>query len=121
MAWLGIVIFIFLILHLWQFWLQMKMGVLPPVEVEAYDHPVQNLYLPVAEAFQNIYYVVFYVVCMVVVGFHLWHGFWSSFQTLGVSHRRYNGLIKTIGYIYSVGISLGFAIIPVYFYLFIKQ
>ena len=68
MAWLGIVIFIFLILHLWQFWLQMKMGVLPPTEVAAYDHPVQNLYLPVAEAFQNIYYVIFYVVCMVVVG-----------------------------------------------------
>ena len=59
MAWLGIIIFIFLILHLWQFWLQMKMGVLPPVEVYAYDRPVQNLYLPVAEAIQNIFYVIF--------------------------------------------------------------
>jgi succinate dehydrogenase / fumarate reductase cytochrome b subunit len=116
MAWLGIVIFIFLLLHLWQFWLQMKMGVLPPVEVEAYDHPVQNLYLPVAEAFQNIYYVIFYVVCMVVVGFHLWHGFWSAFQTLGLDHRKYTPLIKGLGMVYSIGVPLGFAIIPIVSY-----
>lgn len=116
MAWLGIIIFIFLILHLWQFWLQMKLGVLPPVEVDAYDHPVQNLYLPVAEAFQNIYYVIFYVVCMVVVGFHLWHGFWSSFQTLGLAHSKYTPLIKGIGYVYSIGMALGFAIIPILSY-----
>lgn len=116
MAWFGIVIFIFILLHLWQFWLKMKMGVLPPVDVAAYDHPVQNLYLPVMTAFANPMYVVFYVVCMAVLGFHLWHGFWSSFQTLGINHRRYNGLIKTIGYIYSVGISLGFALIPILVY-----
>ncbi len=117
MAWFGIIIFIFLILHLWQFWLQMKMGVLPPVEVEAYDHPVQNLYLPVAAAFQNLGYVIFYVVCMVVVGLHLWHGFWSSFQTLGINHPRYTPLIKGIGVVYAVAVPLGFAIIPVWMYL----
>ena len=117
MAWLGIVIFIFIILHMWQFWLQMKMGVLPPVDVEAYDHPVANLYIPVAEAFKNLGYVVFYVVCMAVIGLHLWHGFWSSFQTLGINHPRYLPLIKAVGYAYAVGIPLGFAIIPVWMYL----
>lgn len=117
MAWLGIVIFIFLILHLWQFWLQMKMGVLPPVEVDAYDHPVQNLYLPVMEAFENPLYVLFYVLCMVVIGFHLWHGFWSSFQTLGLDHKRYTPIIRGVGYLYSIGISAGFAIIPILIYL----
>lgn len=116
MAWLGIIIFIFLILHLWQFWLQMKMGVLPAVEVEAYTHPVQNLYLPVAEAFQNIYYVVFYVICMIVVGFHLWHGFWSSMQTLGLAHRKYTPFIKGFGYVYSIGMAVGFALIPILSY-----
>jgi succinate dehydrogenase / fumarate reductase cytochrome b subunit len=120
MAWFGIVIFIFIILHLWQFWLQMKMGVLPPVEVEAYDHPVQNLYLPVMEAFANPLYVLFYVICMVVVGFHLWHGFWSSFQTLGLNHKRYNPLIKTIGYVYSLGMSAGFALIPIWVFFMHK-
>lgn len=118
MAWLGIVIFVFLLLHLWQFWLQMKMGVLPAVDVAAYDHPVQNLYLPVKEAFANVGYVVFYVVCMVVVGFHLWHGFWSSFQTLGLDHRKWTPLIKTVGYVYAIGVPVGFAIIPIVMFLF---
>ncbi|MFN0033487.1 MAG: succinate dehydrogenase cytochrome b subunit [Saprospiraceae bacterium] len=116
MAWLGIVIFVFLILHLWQFWLKMKMGVLTPVDVDAYDHAVPNLYKPVEEAFQNIYYVIFYVVSMVVVGFHLWHGFWSSFQTLGLAHRKYTPIIKAVGYIYSIGVPLGFAVIPIVSY-----
>ena len=118
MAWLGIVIFVFLVLHLWQFWLQMKMGVLPAVDVAAYDHPVQNLYLPVKEAFANVGYVVFYVVCMAVVGFHLWHGFWSSFQTLGLDHRKWTPLIKTVGYVYAIGVPIGFAIIPIVMFLF---
>ncbi len=116
MAWLGIIIFIFLILHLWQFWLQMKLGLLPPVEVAAYDHPVANLYLPVAEAYQNLYYVIFYVICMIVVGIHLWHGFWSSFQSLGLSHKKYRPILKGIGYVYSVGMALGFALIPILSY-----
>jgi len=117
MAWLGIVISIFLLLHLWQFWLQMKLGTLPAVDVAAYDHPVQNLYLPVAQAFENIYYVLFYVVCMVVVGFHLWHGFWSSMQTLGLDHRKYTPIVKGVGYAYSVGMAVGFSIIPIVSYL----
>lgn len=87
----------------------MKMGILPPVEVAAYDHPVQNLYKPVAEAFANPMYVIFYVVCMVVLGFHLWHGFWSSFQTLGINHRRSRRRLNSSVMSTPVGISLGFA------------
>lgn len=116
MAWFGIIIFVFIILHMYQFWLQMKMGVLPPVDVAAYDHPVANLYIPVKEAFKNGGYVLFYVVSMVIIGLHLWHGFWSSFQTIGINHPRYNGLIKAVGYIYSVGIPAGFALIPLWMY-----
>jgi succinate dehydrogenase / fumarate reductase cytochrome b subunit len=116
MAWFGIIILVFIFLHLWQFWLKMKMGELPPAEVAAYDHPVNNLYLPVMEAFANPLYVVFYVVCMVVIGLHLWHGFWSSFQTLGLNHQRYNPLIKAVGYVYSIGVSAGFALIPIWIY-----
>lgn len=120
MAWFGIIIFVFIILHMWQFWLQMKLGVLPPVEVEAYTHPVQNLYLPVAEAFTNLGFVIFYVVSMVVIGLHLWHGFWSSLQTLGINHPRYNTLITAVGYLYSIGVPLGFAIIPIWMYVVSK-
>jgi len=116
MAWFGIVILVFIILHMYQFWWKMKMGVLPPVEVAGFDHPVQNLYLPVKEAFSNLLYVLFYVISMVVIGFHLWHGFWSSLQTLGANHPRYNGLLKTVGYLYAVGVPAGFAIIPLWMF-----
>ncbi len=116
MAWYGIVILVFILLHMWQFWFQMHFGSLPAVEVAAYDHPVKNLYIPVVAAFSNIYYVLFYVVSMVVIGLHLWHGFWSSFQTLGLNHRKYTPLIHGAGYLYSVAVPLGFAIIPLVIY-----
>jgi succinate dehydrogenase / fumarate reductase, cytochrome b subunit len=117
MAWFGIIILVFLVLHMWQFWLQMKLGVLPPVEVAAYDHPVSNLYEPVVSAFSNGFFVVFYVISMVVIGLHLWHGFWSSFQTIGLTHRKYSPIIKFVGFAYSILVPFGFAVIPLYIYM----
>jgi len=117
MAWLGIIIMVFLILHLWQFWFQMKFGIL---DSEDYgDGPVKNLYYPVAYAFKQWWYVVAYVLAMGVIGLHLKHGFQSSFQTLGLNHKKYTPIIKTLGLIYSVLVPLGFAIIPIYFYFFV--
>ena len=120
MAWLGIIIFVFLILHMWQFWFQMKFGSLP---LAAYDHDghlkeVKDLYTPVAYAFGQIGYVIFYVFSMIVVGFHLLQGFQSSFQTLGLGHIRFSGLVKFFGIVYAILVPLGFAIIPIYFYFF---
>lgn len=118
MAWFGIIIFVFILIHLAQFWLQMKLGNVESVDVPAYkDHAVYNLYKPVAEAYTNLGFVVFYVVSMVVIAFHLWHGFWSSFQTLGINHRRYNKVIKFVGMVYSVVVPFLFALIPVWMYL----
>jgi succinate dehydrogenase / fumarate reductase cytochrome b subunit len=115
MGWLGTVILIFLIIHLYQFWLQMKMDVLP---YETYEGvAIKNLYVPVEAAFSNFGFVIFYVISMAVVAFHLWHGFQSSFQTLGLNHQKYSPLIRFIGKAYSILIPLGFAIIPIVFYL----
>lgn len=115
MAWLGIIIFVFICLHMYQFWLQMKMDVVPYV---AYDgNEVKDLYTLVANAYQNPVFVVIYVVSMIVIAFHLWHGFQSSFQTLGLNHKKYTPLIEAVGKIYSVLIPLGFALIPILMYL----
>lgn len=116
MAWLGIVILLFILVHMYQFWLQMKIGALPEVPVAAYDFPVKNLYVIVQEAFANLGYVTFYVACMIAIAFHLWHGFWSSLQTLGLNHRKYNVLIHTVGVIYAIVIPAGFALIPLWMY-----
>ncbi|MEO1625514.1 MAG: hypothetical protein AAFV25_10190, partial [Bacteroidota bacterium] len=53
------------------------------------------------------------VISMIVVGFHLFHGFQSSFQTLGLNHKKYTPVIKMTGAAFSVLVPLGFAVIPV--------
>jgi succinate dehydrogenase / fumarate reductase cytochrome b subunit len=116
MAYLGMVIFIFIIIHLWQFWFQMKIGALSIVTYEGHE-PVKNLYEVVDYAFSQWWYVVFYVFCMVALAYHLLHGFESAFQSLGINHHKYTPFIKWIGIIYSIIVPLGFAAIPVIFYL----
>lgn len=115
MGWLGTIIFIFLLIHLYQFWLQMKLGTLPMVEYGGESY--KNLYIPVKEAYSNIGYVIFYVLSMVVIAMHLYHGFQSAFQTLGLNHKKYTPFIQFLGKAYSFLIPLGFAIIPIVFFL----
>lgn len=117
MAWIGIIIFVFLALHMYQFWFQMHWGSLVYVEYDTYPHPVKDLYTLVAETYQNSGFVLFYVISMVVVGYHLWHGFWSAFQTLGLNHRKYTPLIKTLGMAYAIVVPALFALIPVWMYV----
>ncbi len=117
MAHLGTIIFVFLLIHLWQFWLKMKLGQLPMIQYEGYDHPFADLFTPVWDSFKDFGNTVFYIICMLVVGFHLWHGFQSSFQTLGINHKRYTPIIKLIGKLYSILIPLGFIIIALYIHL----
>lgn len=57
--------------------------------------------------------LIVYVIAMLVLAFHLWHGFASAFQTLGINHRRYNKIIKGFGKAFAVLVPAGFAIIPI--------
>lgn len=114
MGWLGTIIFIFILIHMYQFWLQMKLDYLPYQTIDGVQ--VKNLYQPVEAAFTNPLFVIFYVLSMVVIAFHLWHGFQSAFQTLGLNHRKYTPVIKFLGKAYSILIPLGFALIPIIMY-----
>ena len=68
----------------------------------------------------GLYYTAFYVFSMVVLGFHLFHGFGSAFQSLGMNNPRYNMLIKNLGKGFSILVPLLFAIIPIYIHFFLK-
>lgn len=114
---LGTIILVFIIIHMWQFWFQMKFGSLELAVYDDYPEGVKNLYIPVAYAFKQWYFVVFYVISMAVIGFHLYHGFQSAFQSLGLNHKKYTPAIKTVGTAYSILIPLGFALIPILFFL----
>lgn len=116
MGWLGMIILVFILLHMWQFWYQMHWGGLPTQDYG--NGAVKNLYGPVAAAFKNPLYVGVYVISMIVIALHLKHGFQSTFQSLGLNHKKYTPFIKTLGNLYAILVPLGFAIIPIFFYLF---
>ncbi len=68
----------------------------------------------------GLLYTILYVISMVVLGFHLYHGFGSAFQSLGANNPKYNGLIKNFGKAFAIIVPLLFAIIPLYIYFLLK-
>ncbi len=114
MIWTGLLILTFLIIHFMHFYF-VKLGIVAKPEIAADTHD----FYPMAVAlFSTPLYSWLYIVLFVVLGFHLYHAFQSFFQTLGFQHSKYFGWIKGIGAIYSIGISIGFIIIPVCFMFF---
>lgn len=116
MALLGILILAFLLLHMGDFWLSMKRGVLDTVMIDGQEHGVADLYSRVNVAFDQEWIVIVYLLGLLALAFHLHHGFQSAFQTLGINHKKYTPIIKFIGTSYSILIPLGFAAIPIIMY-----
>ena len=61
-----------------------------------------------------------YVLAMLALAFHLWHGFASAFQTMGVNSPKYSPIIKGFGKGFAIIVPLLFAIIPIYIHFFLK-
>lgn len=108
---LGTFVFIFLVIHLKDFWVEMHWGGIEHVSYAGRD--VKDLYTVVAIAFSRSWYVILYVVSMLLLGFHLWHGFASAFQTLGLNHVKYNPVIKFVGRAFAIIVPALFAAIPI--------
>jgi succinate dehydrogenase / fumarate reductase, cytochrome b subunit len=85
---------------------------------EAAEAGVRDLSRLVVEIFSSPAYVAFYAVAMVVVGFHLWHGISSAFQTVGADNNRFTPLIRRFGWTMTVIIAGGFITIPLWIYFF---
>ena len=117
MALLGTLILAFIFIHMGDFWLKMKMGQLPMVTYLGVEGEVKDLYYSVSQTFSQPIWIAVYVIGMMILSFHLFHGFQSAFQTLGINHPKYTPVIKTLGVAYAILIPLGFAIIPIWFYL----
>lgn len=112
---LGTLILIFLLVHLRGFWYEFKFGEIPTTVYEGVTY--KNAYLIIVEAFANPIYVLFYVVSMGFLAFHLSHGFASAFQTLGLNHAKYSPLIQKVGIGFSILIPALFALIPIMMFL----
>ena len=77
--------------------------------------PIRDLHRLTVEVFENPLYVLFYMISMVIVGFHLYHGVGSAFQSMGINYRK--GLL-TFGRGFAVVIAGGFFVIPILLFLF---
>src|SRR5690606_13153505 len=115
MGLLGLIILIFLIIHLRTFLYEMTFGEVPYVEYES--GVVKNLYLIVVDAFSKLWYTALYVIFMIALALHLAHGFHSSFQSVGVRHAKYTPLIKNAGIAFSIIVPGLFAAMPVYLFI----
>ncbi len=108
MAYHGTLLLIFLVWHLVTF----KYG--KPYYITYDGVEMRDLHRLVLEVFQSPFYVGFYLACMVAVGFHLSHGFYSSFATLGLYHPRFSPMIDKFGYLYAAIVAAGFMSQPIY-------
>ncbi len=110
MIFTGLLTFAFIVVHLKTF----KYG---PHYTSTIDGThVRDLHRLVMEVFQSPGYVAWYVITLLLLGFHLRHGFWSAFQSLGINHPRYTPIIYTTGIILAVVMAAGFIGIPLWIY-----
>ncbi|MGE5424532.1 MAG: succinate dehydrogenase cytochrome b subunit [Syntrophothermus sp.] len=111
MVYTGIIVLIFLGIHLMDFYFT-KYGL---VEGPKLPDGEADFYTIAAGLFTQPLYSSMYIILMIVLGFHLYHAFESAFQTLGLRHHKYYSTVRVLGILYSIIIPLGFIIIPVYY------
>lgn len=115
MIYTGLTIGVFVILHILFF----KYG---PGIAEGYKYmhdgkEIRDLYQLVYDAFGDGWYVLWYSVTLIFLGFHLSHGFWSAFQSLGINHPVYTPFLQKLAVIFGIIIGGGFLSIPLYIFL----
>ena len=108
MIWTGGSVLVFLVIHFFNFYF-IKLGLV--------DGNPEDFYSAAYQLFAIPGYVVFYWVCFVLLGFHLYHALQSAFQTLGLKNEFWTPVIRALSLIYSIVLPLGFATIPLVIWL----
>jgi succinate dehydrogenase / fumarate reductase cytochrome b subunit len=104
MIWSGAMIAAFVIYHL----MDLTVGAANTVQYQDL-HAYENL----VYSFRRVPVSAFYVVAMILLGMHLYHGIWSMFQTLGFSHPRYTPVLKRASAYVAILLTAGFISIPI--------
>jgi succinate dehydrogenase / fumarate reductase cytochrome b subunit len=113
---LGFMVLIFLIIHISNFWIKMKLTgdpLLKGVVVDGVE--MHNAYALVSNLFLNRWYDLLYVAGGILIGLHISHGFWSAFQTIGFSNHIWLKRLKFLAVAIGIVFGAGFSYIPVYF------
>ena len=78
------------------------------------DKSQRTIFEIVSSAFANPVYMGIYVFVMIVVAFHIRHGFWSAFQTIGANHPKYMPALMIASVGFSLIVGMGFGVLPIY-------
>lgn len=118
MALLGTLILLFLILHLYHFWLKTRITGLTvdPSHIFFDGHRYEDLFSEMKFVFKHLWVVIVYVLGCISLFWHLLHGFRSAFQSLGFNYTKYKSTIAFMGDAFSVIIPSIFAAMPVALY-----
>ncbi len=119
MALLGTLILLFLIMHLYHFWLKSRItGLTVEPSLIVFDgHRYEDMFGEMKFVFQHLWVVILYVLGCFSLFWHLLHGFRSAFQSLGLNYTKYTQAIVFAGDAFSVVIPTIFAAMPVSMYL----
>ncbi|HEY1012550.1 MAG TPA: succinate dehydrogenase cytochrome b subunit [Herpetosiphonaceae bacterium] len=105
MRWGGLMLFFFIIYHLGHF----TAGAVPGTGT----HSPTDVYQNVINGFSYPLVALFYILAMIALGMHLYHGAWSMFQTLGLNSNRFNTGLRRFATLAAAALMLGNISIPV--------
>jgi len=102
MRWTGVALLVFVVYHLLHF---------TTGQAHA-DFVAGDVYHNLTVAFADVAVAALYLVAMLFLGLHLYHGLWSLFQSLGWNHPRFNHWRRAFAVAFALIVSLGFALVP---------
>lgn len=102
MRWGGVIIALFIVYHI----LDLSLGVANPAGTDS------TPYGRLVAGFSNPIPTIVYAIALIALGFHLRHGIWSAFQTLGQSNKRRERTVNVFAIVFSVLLIAGFLVVP---------
>lgn len=107
----GSVIFFFIVVHLYNFFVPYR--ITDTVGHEGQQTLAQN----VAEALGNPVYAGLYLLSVIILAWHISHGFSSAFQSLGINNKKYTPVLKKTAAGFAILMGIGFASFPIIFFV----
>ncbi len=108
MLWTGPIIAAFVVFHV----LHLTVGDVPGLPLKEVEGGY-DVYYNIVVGFRHWAVSTAYIVAIAMLMFHLYHGIWSMFQSVGASHPRYTPLLKRFSQGLSIVLAAGFVSIPV--------
>ena len=114
---LGWIILAGLALHLFNFWAKMQLVEIMGNHVNSLGYSPTDGAALIAYTFSQWYYVVLYLIWFAALWFHLTHGVWSMFQTVGWANDTWYPRLKCIANVVATIVFLGFAAVVVVYFI----